>query len=117
VNQNNNAAGVYCPLTSKQKVGEKIRILRKIKRMSLAKLAKYAKLSPSYLWLIEQGRATQPRATHLLEIGKILGITVEQLYDEAFVVAATLTEEQQAVQRLARAKGLLEEIKTQLELL
>ena len=60
-------------------MGERIRILRKGRRLSLGKLGAIAGCSKSYLWELESGGMTRPSADKLADIAGALGVTIDNL--------------------------------------
>jgi len=63
-------------------LGEKIRQLRKEKKMTLDKLAELTGSSKSYIWELENKNPPRPSAEKLAKIAEQLGVTIEYLLDE-----------------------------------
>lgn len=63
------------------KIGEKLRILRQQKGLSLDELAKITQSSKSYLWELEKG-TKNPSAEKLSELAKYFGVTLDYLMNE-----------------------------------
>ena len=64
-------------------LGEKIRQLRKDKKMTLEELAKKIDAGKSYVWEIENRDDANPSADRLVNIARALDVTVEFLLDDA----------------------------------
>lgn len=65
--------------------GEKLRVLRKRRQMTLTQLAEalgYTAHSNSYLSLIEQGKK-KPTAELIFKVARIFGVTTDLLMDDA----------------------------------
>ncbi|UOQ48321.1 MULTISPECIES: helix-turn-helix domain-containing protein [Gracilibacillus] len=60
-------------------IGEKIKELRKQKRMSLSEVAEQAGVAKSYLSSIERGIQSNPSIQFMEKVGKVLGVTVNEL--------------------------------------
>ncbi|KAB8139492.1 helix-turn-helix domain-containing protein [Gracilibacillus oryzae] len=60
-------------------IGQKIQELRKNKRMSLSEVAEQAGVAKSYLSSIERGIQSNPSIQFMEKIGKVLGVTVNEL--------------------------------------
>ncbi|SER41062.1 transcriptional regulator [Gracilibacillus ureilyticus] len=60
-------------------IGQKIQELRKGKRMSLSEVAEQAGVAKSYLSSIERGIQSNPSIQFMEKIGKVLGVTVNEL--------------------------------------
>lgn len=60
-------------------VGEKIRQLRKKRKLSLEELARRTRVSKSYLWQMEKGKSRRPSAEILYKIATALGTTIADL--------------------------------------
>lgn len=58
-------------------LGDKIRLLRKEKKLTLEALANNAGLSKSYLWELENRESQKPSAEKLLSIAQALKVDVE----------------------------------------
>lgn len=63
-------------------LGEKIRQLRKEKKITLEQLGAMTESAKSYLWEVEQGRIPRPSADKLQRIAQCLGVTASYLVDE-----------------------------------
>ena len=63
------------------KIGEKLRMLRQQKGLSLDELAKITQSSKSYLWELEKG-TKNPSAEKLSELAKYFGVTLDYLINE-----------------------------------
>lgn len=64
-------------------VGEKIRKLRKEKKLTLDKLAELTESSKSYIWELENKNPPRPSAEKLAKIAEQLDTTIEFLLDES----------------------------------
>lgn len=64
------------------KLGDKIRALRKEKRMTLDELATLAGMSKSYLWELENRPSPRPSAEKLNALAAILGRPVAYFLEE-----------------------------------
>lgn len=62
-------------------LGDKIRTLRKEKRLSLDQLADQAETSKSYLWELENRDSANPTLEKVKRIAEVLGVTPEFLLD------------------------------------
>ena len=69
-------------------LGEKIRDLRKEKKLTLDKLAELTGSSKSYIWELENKNPPRPSAEKLSKIAEQLGVTMEYLLDEKNEVKA-----------------------------
>lgn len=63
-------------------LGDKIRDLRKEKKLTLDKLAELTGSSKSYIWELENKTPPRPSAEKLSKIAEQLGVTIEYLLDE-----------------------------------
>lgn len=63
-------------------LGDKIRRLRKEKKLTLDELAKQADSSKSYIWELENRDTRKPSAEKLMKIANVLDVTTEFLLDE-----------------------------------
>ncbi|MGN7614177.1 helix-turn-helix domain-containing protein [Magnetococcales bacterium HHB-1] len=63
-------------------LGEKIRRLRKEKKLTLEGLAKQSDCSKSYIWELEHRRMPRPSAQKLQNIALALGVTSTYLLDD-----------------------------------
>ncbi|MBN8886832.1 MAG: helix-turn-helix domain-containing protein [Rudaea sp.] len=64
------------------KLGDKIRTLRKEKRLTLDALAAAAGMSKSYLWELENRESPRPSAEKLDALARILGAPVSYFLEE-----------------------------------
>lgn len=60
-------------------MGEKIRTLRKKKKLTLDGLAEAAKSSKSYIWELENKNPPRPSGEKIAAIAAVLGVTVDYL--------------------------------------
>lgn len=60
-------------------LGDKIRALRKEKKLSLERLAELTESSKSYIWELENKNPPRPSADKLASIAEALGTTVDVL--------------------------------------
>lgn len=70
-------------------LGDKIRRLRKEKKLTLDQLAEMTESSKSYIWELENKTPPRPSAEKLSKVAGKLGVTIEYLLDEG----ATVSEE------------------------
>ncbi|MBF0311615.1 MAG: helix-turn-helix transcriptional regulator [Magnetococcales bacterium] len=63
-------------------LGEKIRLLRKEKKLTLEQIGALTGSSKSYLWELEQGRIPTPSAEKLQRIAQALDVTASFLVDD-----------------------------------
>jgi transcriptional regulator with XRE-family HTH domain len=63
-------------------LGEKIRRLRKDKKLTLDQLAERAGASKSYIWELENKNPPRPSAEKLAKIAEQLDVTLEYLLDD-----------------------------------
>tara|TARA_B100001939_G_scaffold337205_1_gene341230 strand:+ start:11224 stop:11547 length:324 start_codon:yes stop_codon:yes gene_type:complete len=68
-------------------LGEKIRDLRKEKKLTLDKLAELTGSSKSYIWELENKNPPRPSAEKLSKIAEQLEVTMEYLLDDQNKVA------------------------------
>jgi transcriptional regulator with XRE-family HTH domain len=61
--------------------GEKIRALRKEKKLTLDQLAEKAQSSKSYIWELENKNPPRPSADKIAKIAEVLGTTADYLMD------------------------------------
>ena len=71
-------------------LGQKIRELRKAKKLTLDELASRSASSKSYMWELENRDLPRPSAQKLSKIAEVLEVSLEYLLDEKDQV--TLTE-------------------------
>lgn len=69
-------------------LAERLRELRKERKLSLAALAKEANVSKAYLWQLENEEDKQPSAEILYRIATSLGATIADLLDKPVKVAS-----------------------------
>lgn len=62
-------------------LGDKIRLLRKKKKLTLEALASSAGLSKSYLWELENRDSQKPSAEKLSSLAQVLGVDVDYFLD------------------------------------
>lgn len=62
--------------------GQKIRMLRKQKRMTLDELAAAAGMSKSYLWELENRETAKPSAEKLDSLARTLGVPVSYFLEQ-----------------------------------
>ncbi|MGI9363118.1 MAG: helix-turn-helix domain-containing protein [Parasphingorhabdus sp.] len=67
-------------------LGDKIRDLRKEKKLTLDKLAELTGSSKSYIWELENKNPPRPSAEKLSKIAEQLGVTMEYLLDDQNVL-------------------------------
>jgi transcriptional regulator with XRE-family HTH domain len=73
-------------------LGDKIRLLRKEKKLTLEALAQSAGLSKSYLWELENRESQKPSAEKLSSLAKVLGVDVD-----FFLESDTLTPDEKHI--------------------
>ena len=73
-------------------LGDKIRLLRQEKKLTLEALAQSAGLSKSYLWELENRESQKPSAEKLSALAKVLGVDVD-----FFLEANTLTPDEKHI--------------------
>lgn len=64
------------------RLGEKLRDLRKQKGLTLEKLAHAAGLSKSYLWELENRESQRPSAEKLTALADVLGVSASYFIEE-----------------------------------
>jgi len=64
-------------------LGDKIRALRKQKKLSLEQLAELTESSKSYIWELENKNAPRPSADKVAKIAAVLGVTTDYLIDSS----------------------------------
>jgi transcriptional regulator with XRE-family HTH domain len=64
-------------------LGQKIKLHRKQKRLTLDQLAARTSSSKSYIWELENRSAPHPSAEKVFAIAAILGVTPEYLFEDA----------------------------------
>ena len=62
--------------------GEKIRTLRKEKKLTLDQLAALTASSKSYIWELENKNPPRPSAEKISKIADVLGVTSDYIMDE-----------------------------------
>ena len=73
-------------------LGEKIRALRKLKKLSLEQLAELTESSKSYLWKLENKDAPKPSVEKLARIAAVLEVTPWISERRTFIVRMVLLE-------------------------
>jgi transcriptional regulator with XRE-family HTH domain len=63
-------------------LGEKLRALRKEKKLTLDQLAAQAKLSKSYLWELENRESQRPSAEKLTALADVLGVSTAYFLED-----------------------------------
>lgn len=63
-------------------LGEKLRALRKERKLTLEQLATQAKLSKSYLWELENRESQRPSAEKLTALADVLGVSAAYFLEE-----------------------------------
>lgn len=63
-------------------LGEKIKMLRKQKGLSIEKLGEISGTSKSYIWEIENRNSSNPTADKLAKISEALGVTTDYLMND-----------------------------------
>lgn len=64
------------------RLGEKLRALRKERKLTLEQLAEMAKLSKSYLWELENRESQRPSAEKLTALADVLGVAPAYFLEE-----------------------------------
>ena len=64
------------------RLGEKLRALRKERKMTLEQVAEAAKVSKSYLWELENRESQRPSAEKLMALGDVLGVATAYFLEE-----------------------------------
>jgi transcriptional regulator with XRE-family HTH domain len=64
------------------RLGEKLFLLRKAKKLTLDALADEAKLSKSYIWELENRESLRPSVEKLTALADVLGVTTSYLIEE-----------------------------------
>ncbi len=64
------------------RLGEKLRDLRKARKLTLDKLAELAGLSKSYLWELENRESQRPSAEKLTALADVLGVAVAYFIED-----------------------------------
>lgn len=64
------------------RLGDKLRELRKEKKLTLEKLADLAGLSKSYLWELENRESQRPSAEKLTALADVLGVSTAYFFEE-----------------------------------
>lgn len=92
-------------------IGERIKMLRKKRNLSLTELSEKAGVAKSYLSSIERGIQKNPSIQFLEKIGQVLGITVEEFLhiEEADRAPEPLDDEWAALVKDAMASGVTKE--------
>lgn len=63
-------------------LGDKLRSLRKERKLTLEQLAEQAKLSKSYLWELENRESQRPSAEKLTALADVLGVGASYFLEE-----------------------------------
>jgi transcriptional regulator with XRE-family HTH domain len=74
----------WCKMAS---LGEKIRLLRKEKGLTLDELAIKAESSKSYIWELENRTPPSPSAQKLAKVAEALGVTLSYFLDDGSEVS------------------------------
>ena len=82
------------PIVMKQSIGDKIRILREICKISREELAERAGMSRNGVGLIENGTTKAPSLGNIKALAAALGIRWEVLADEDASLADVVAEQQ-----------------------
>jgi len=69
-------------LSMPTQLGEKLRALRKERKLTLEQLATQAKLSKSYLWELENRESQRPSAEKLTALADVLGVSAVYFLEE-----------------------------------
>ena len=93
-------------------LGQKIRTLRKEKKLTLDELAAQTDSSKSYIWELENRPTARPSAEKIQRIAEILGVTSEYLINEERSDPTASDRDQAFFQRFT---GLTDQKKDQLE--
>ncbi len=64
------------------RLGEKLRELRKARKLTLDKLAELAGLSKSYLWELENRESQRPSAEKLTALADVLGVSLAYFIED-----------------------------------
>jgi len=65
-------------------IGEKVKLLRMDMGLTLDKLAKFASVSKSYIWDIENGKVPRPSAENVFAIANALMVDTEFLINDDY---------------------------------
>ncbi|MFC4387009.1 helix-turn-helix domain-containing protein [Gracilibacillus marinus] len=92
-------------------IGQKLQELRKNKRMSLSEVAEQAGVAKSYLSSIERGIQSNPSIQFMEKVGKVLGVTVNELLinNEGLAIREQLDDEWLKLLEDARKSGISKE--------
>lgn len=91
-------------------IGEKIKQLRKEKRMSLSELAEKAGVAKSYLSSIERNLQSNPSIQFIEKISQVLGVPVNDLINENNTIVETeLDSEWMKIVKEAMESGVSKE--------
>lgn len=64
------------------RLGEKLRALRKERKLTLDKLAELSGLSKSYIWELENRESQRPSAEKLTALGDVLGVSAAYFLED-----------------------------------
>ncbi len=94
----------------KNLIGEKIKQLRKEKRMSISELAEKAGVAKSYLSSIERNLQSNPSIQFIEKISHVLGVSVNDLInDNNSIVETELDSEWMKIVKEAMESGVSKE--------
>lgn len=94
----------------KNLIGEKIKQLRKEKRMSISELAEKAGVAKSYLSSIERNLQSNPSIQFIEKISQVLGVSVNDLInDNNSIVETELDSEWMKIVKEAMESGVSKE--------
>lgn len=96
-------------MTDSEQLGDRIRQLRKQKRMTLSELARQASVSKGYLSQIERGDAGRPSAQALHGIASVLGTSVASLLGMPVGEADTEIMISESLRKFAEVENLSED--------
>lgn len=87
-------------------IGEKIKQLRKDKKMSISELAEKANVAKSYLSSIERNLQTNPSIQFIEKISSVLGVSVNELINEESIEVDSLDVEWLQIVKEAMESGV-----------
>ncbi|WP_010098554.1 helix-turn-helix domain-containing protein [Ornithinibacillus scapharcae] len=87
-------------------IGEKIKQLRKDKKMSISELAEKANVAKSYLSSIERNLQTNPSIQFIEKISSVLGVSVNEIINEENIEVNSLDAEWLQIVREAMESGV-----------
>lgn len=87
-------------------IGEKIKQLRKDKKMSISELAEKANVAKSYLSSIERNLQTNPSIQFIEKISSVLGVSVNELINDETVEVDSLDTEWLQIVKEAMESGV-----------